>query len=233
MELSRLLGMEASGFVRSSSSAHATRSYSGSPRVFSSSGKGEDEATASTAAKDADESAAAEEAQQQQQQQGAEGAQAQQQRVAQLEEELKAARQRVVYTLAEMENVRAIAKRDAEAARKFAVQGFAKGLLDVADNLTRAIDAVPDGSEQKDPALAALLEGVQMTEAQLHKAFAAQGLERYGAPGDPFDPNLHDALFEYDDASVPPGHIGQVMKPGYRLQDRVIRAAQVGTTKKQ
>ncbi|KAG5191061.1 GrpE nucleotide exchange factor [Tribonema minus] len=153
-------------------------------------------------------------------------------KVQKLEEELKEARQRVVYTLAEMENVRAIARRDAETARKFAVQGFAKGLLDVADNLSRAIEAVPKEGE-KDPALTVLLEGVEMTEAQLHKAFAAQNLERYGAPGDAFDPNLHDALYEYEDPSLSPGSVGQVMKPGYKLHGRVIRAAQVGCVKKQ
>lgn len=218
--------MEPSVFARSisSSSSHASRSYASSARASSSSDK---TAEGDASPRDADNAAAAEA--EDAQQAAAAGSD---QRTTQLEEELKAAKQRVVYTLAEMENVRAIAKRDAESARKFAVQGFAKGLLDVADNLARAIEAVPAGSEHKDPVLAALLEGVQMTEAQMHKAFAAQGLERYGTPGDPFDPNLHDALFEYDDASVPPGHIGQVMKPGYRLHDRVIRAAQVGTTKK-
>ena len=114
--------------------------------------------------------------------------------------------------------------------------GFAKGLLDVADNLSRAIETLPEDKKDKanqDPALSSLLEGVQMTEAQLHKVFGAQGLQRYGSVGDPFDPNLHDALYEIESsADLAPGSVGHVLKPGYTLQGRVIRAAQVGCVKK-
>lgn len=59
-----------------------------------------------------------------------------------------------------------------------------------------------------------------------------QSSKQYGAPGDKFDPNVHDALFEYEDASKEPGSVGQVLKTGYKLHDRVIRPAQVGTVKK-
>jgi molecular chaperone GrpE len=151
-------------------------------------------------------------------------------RITSMDAELKAAKDRVAYALAEMENVRNIARRDAESGRKFAVQSFAKSLLDVADNLEMAIAAVPE-EEASSPGVATLLEGVKMTESNLQKTFAKQGLVRFGVVGDKFDPHLHDAMFTYEDASAEKGTVGQVLKPGYQLHDRVIRAAQVGIIK--
>eukprot|EP00937_MAST-01D_sp_MAST-1D-sp2_P002764 g2764.t1 len=142
---------------------------------------------------------------------------------------------RTLRTLAEMENVRRISKRDVDNARDFAITKFAKGLLDVADNLERAIGSVEGGLEGVDaeaqPQLHTLLEGVQMTEAQLQKAFADHSLQRFGAEGDKFDPHEHDAMFETEDPEKEPGTIAHLFKAGYRLNDRVIRPAQVGTVK--
>ncbi len=150
--------------------------------------------------------------------------------------ENKELKDKVLYTLAEMENVRTIARRDMESAKLFALQSFAKQLLDVADNLSRAIDSVPpearDKKDETSGMLATLVEGVEMTDSQLQKVFGANKITKYGAPGDKFDPHLHDALFEYEDAGKEAGCVGQVLKTGYKLNERVIRPAQVGTVKK-
>ena len=145
-------------------------------------------------------------------------------------------RDRTLRTLAEMENVRTIAQRDIKQARDFAIGKFAKGLLDVADNLERALEATGSLDEidaEAQPQLHTLLQGVQMTEAQLHKAFGENKLVKFGAVGDEFDADLHEAMFEApasDDAA--PGSIAHVVKGGFKLNGRVIRWAQVGTVKK-
>lgn len=77
--------------------------------------------------------------------------------------------------------------------------------------------------------LNALVLGIEMTDKNLQKIFSQYGVKKYGAVGDQFDPTLHDALFQIPDASRPAGTIGQILKHGYKLKDRVIRAAQVGT----
>ncbi|CAM9299566.1 unnamed protein product [Chrysoparadoxa australica] len=156
--------------------------------------------------------------------------------IVQLKERIKASEQKVVYTMAEIENVRSIAKREVDKTRKFAVQSFAKSLLDVADNLSRAIDSVPEelltSEDEANAPLRTLLEGVVMTEGSLQKAFAGQGLKKFGEVGETFDPHLHDAMFEMPSPDQEPGTIAQVVKAGYLLNDRVVRAAQVGTVKK-
>lgn len=75
------------------------------------------------------------------------------------------------------------------------------------------------------------MDGVGMTETLLSKAFKEHGLVNYGAKGDAFDPNLHDALFQLVDPDLEKGSIGQVLKTGYTLKGRVIRPAQVGTVR--
>lgn len=149
--------------------------------------------------------------------------------------ELKEMKDQLLRSLAEQENIRGIAKRDVENARQFAVTSFAKSLLDTSDNLTRAMDAVPEDlrkDTENHPVLATLYEGIQMTDDGLTKAFAKNKLSKFGSVGDKFDPNLHEALFEYPDENMEAGSIGQVMKVGFMLNKRVIRPAEVGVIKK-
>lgn len=156
-------------------------------------------------------------------------------KIKELENQIKETKDQLLRSLAEQENIRRIAKRDVENARSFAVSSFAKSLLDTSDNLTRAMDAVPEAyrsDKEKHPVLATLYEGIQMIDDGLIKAFNKNGLTKYGSVGEKFDPNLHDALFEYPDPNMESGCIGQVMKPGFKLNDRVIRPAEVGVTKK-
>mmetsp|Transcript_8739 Transcript_8739/g.16490 ORF Transcript_8739/g.16490 Transcript_8739/m.16490 type:complete len:283 (+) Transcript_8739:128-976(+) len=155
--------------------------------------------------------------------------------VEKLQAELKEMKDQLLRSLAEQENIRRIAQRDVENARNFAVSSFAKSLLDTSDNLTRAMDAVPEEYRQDNeehPVLATLYEGIRMTDDGLTKAFAKNGLKKFGERGDKFDPNRHDALFEYMDETLEPGTVGQVMKVGYTLNNRVIRPAEVGVVKK-
>lgn len=154
--------------------------------------------------------------------------------------EIAELKERLLWSLAEMENVRHRTKRDAESTAKYAVQGFAKALLDVADNLSRATGAVPEAIAKANPAddasgnlkvLQTLLQGVEMTEKQLLQVFKKNGLEKYHSLGDHFDPNRHSAMFEVQDASKLPGTIAIELKAGYILNDRVIRPAEVGVVK--
>ena len=153
-----------------------------------------------------------------------------------LEAQVKELKDQVLRSYAEQENTRKIAARDVDSARQFAIKSFAKSLLEVSDNLTLAMEAVPEemrtGDNIDDHAvLKTLYEGIDMTERGLLKAFETNGLERYGKVGEPFDPNKHDALYEYADPEKEPGTVGQVMKSGFLLHKRVLRPAEVGVVK--
>lgn len=161
-----------------------------------------------------------------------EEAEAEVSREEELEQQVKDLKDQLLRGLAEQENTRNIAKRDVASARNFAVTSFAKSLLDTSDNLSRALESVPEEEKEKNAVLANLYEGIQMTESGLLKAFEKNGLVRYGEVGDEFDPNKYEALFEYPDPEKPGGSVGQVMKKGFMLNDRVIRPAEVGVVKK-
>ncbi|XP_075671265.1 grpE protein homolog 2, mitochondrial isoform X1 [Castanea sativa] len=153
--------------------------------------------------------------------------------------EIEKMQDKVLRTYAEMENVMDRTRREAENTKKFAIQNFAKSLLDVADNLGRASSVVKESfakiDTSKDPSgavplLKTLLEGVEMTEKQLVEVFKKFGLEKFDPTNEPFDPNSHNAVFQMPDASKPPGTVAVVLKSGYMLYDRVIRPAEVGVT---
>ena len=150
-----------------------------------------------------------------------------------LQKEIKDLKDQVIRSYAEEENVRRIAKRDVENAKSYANEKMAKAMLDVADNLDRALAAIPieerTNSTTEPNTLTTFIEGITMTEKNLQKIFIQFNIIKYGQVGDIFNPSLHDALFQIPDASKESGTIGQVLKSGYKLKDRVIRAAQVGT----
>ncbi|CAH2069890.1 unnamed protein product [Thlaspi arvense] len=155
------------------------------------------------------------------------------------QEDIKEMQDKVLRTYAEMENLMDRTKRNAENAKKFAIQNFATSLLDVADNLGRASSVVKESFSKIDtskdtagaaPLLKNLLEGVEMTEKQLAVVFKKSGLVKEDPLNEPFDPNRHNAVFQVPDASKPEGTIAHVLKSGYTLFDRVIRPAQVGVT---
>lgn len=153
-----------------------------------------------------------------------------------LEAQVKDLKEQVLRSLAEQENTRRIAQRDVDAASQFAIKSFAKALLDTSDNLTRALEAVPEemrNDKDNHAVLATLYEGIEMTDRGLMKAFEMNGLVKFGEAGETFDPNKHEALYEYVDPTKEVGSIGQLMKPGFMLRDRVLRPAEVGVIKKE
>ncbi|HSI02577.1 MAG TPA: nucleotide exchange factor GrpE [Reyranella sp.] len=130
--------------------------------------------------------------------------------------------------VAETQNVRRRAQQDIEKERKFGIERFARDVLSVADNLGRALSALP---QEVDPAVKNVIAGVQATERELAAALERHGVTRIEALGKPFDANLHQAMMEIDDPSVPSGTVVQELIPGYLLAGRLLRAAMVGVSK--
>ena len=141
-------------------------------------------------------------------------------------------RDKLLRTLAEMENLRRRHSRELEDARKYAMAGFARDLLDVADNMRRALAAVPDEAREQNELVRNLLEGVELTERTLSSAFDKHGVKKVAPErGEKFDHNRHQAMFEVPTADLPPGHVADVMQTGWVISDRLLRPAMVGVTK--
>jgi molecular chaperone GrpE len=147
--------------------------------------------------------------------------------------EAAALKDQLLRALAETENVRRRAARDKEDAAKFAMAGFAREVLGVADNLSRALEAISPESLEKDPALKTLFDGVQATQRQLDTAFEKQAIKKVWPLGEKFDSNLHQAMFEVPGTDKPAGTVVQVLQAGYTLHDRLLRPAMVGVAKGQ
>jgi len=149
-----------------------------------------------------------------------------------LAKEAADARDKMLRTLAEMENLRKRTSREVADARTYGITGFARDVLDIADNLQRALDAVPaEARDNADPGLKALIEGVELTERSLLNALEKHGVKKLDPSGGKFDPNFHQAMFEIPDPSVPSGTVVQVVQAGYTIGDRVLRPALVGVSK--
>ena len=139
---------------------------------------------------------------------------------------------KLLRTLAEMENLRRRTEREVTDARVYGVAGFARDVLAVADNMHRALEAIgPELRETADAKVKSLIEGVELTERELLKALERNGVRKFSPQGEKFDPNVHQAMFEMENKDVPPGHVAQVMQAGYMLGDRVLRPAMVGVAK--
>ena len=152
--------------------------------------------------------------------------------VAMLAKEAADLKDRLLRTLAEMENLRRRTEREVADSRVYAVTNFARDILAVADNMERAMKALDDEIRDKaDAGVKALLDGVELTERELIKVMEKHGIKRLEPQGQKFDPNLHQAMFELPDPSVPPGTVVQVMQPGYTIGERVLRPALVGIAK--
>ena len=149
-----------------------------------------------------------------------------------LAKEAAEARDRMLRTLAEMENLRKRTTREVADARLYGITGFARDVLDIADNLQRALDAVPaEARAAADPGLKGLIEGVELTERSLLNALEKNGVKKFDPAGEKFDPNFQQAMFEVPDASVPTGTVVQVVQAGYTIGERVLRPAMVGVSK--
>jgi molecular chaperone GrpE len=123
-------------------------------------------------------------------------------------------------------------EREVADSRLYGIAGFARDVLGVADNMRRALDAVPaEARANAQAGMKALVDGVELTERELLKALEKNGVRQFTPLGEKFDPNVHQAMFEVPDPSVPAGSIVQVMQPGYMIGERVLRPALVGVSK--
>jgi len=139
---------------------------------------------------------------------------------------------RLLRVVAEMDNLRKRTEREVVDARKFSLARFAGDMLSVSDNLKRALDAVPpQARETHDEALDALLAGVEMTGREMERMLEKNGVTRIAALGERFDPHCHQAMFEVPDETVPSQTIVEVVQDGYRIGERILRAAMVGVAR--
>lgn len=153
-------------------------------------------------------------------------------RGAALEAEIAELKDRLLRALAEEENNRRRAERDVRDARTYAISSFARDALVVADNLRRTIEAAGDkAAAATDGGLRTLLDGVELTEREFLKVLEKNGVKRIEPQGERFDPNLHQAMFEVPDPTVPSGTVVQVVQAGFKIGDRVLRPALVGVSK--
>ena len=148
------------------------------------------------------------------------------------ETEVADLKDRLLRAVAETENLRRRAEREREETAKYAVTGFARDLLNVADNLRRALQNISPEVRAKDEALNTLADGVEMTERELLRVFEKYGIRVVEPqPGEKFDHNFHQAMYEVPNADQPPGTVVAVMQVGYALKERLLRPAMVGVAK--
>ncbi|MCB1384293.1 MAG: nucleotide exchange factor GrpE [Notoacmeibacter sp.] len=149
--------------------------------------------------------------------------------VALLEAENADLKDRLLRLAADMENLRRRTQRDVADAKSYAIAGFARDMLGVADNINRALEATPEEARRtEDAGYKALIEGVEMTGRDMSGALERHGVKRINPEGERFDPNFHQAMFEVPNPHVPAQTVIQVMQAGYVIGDRVLRPAMVG-----
>jgi len=149
-----------------------------------------------------------------------------------LTKELAESRDKMLRTLAEMENLRQRTRKEVADAKTYGISGFARDVLDIADNLQRALDAVPaEAKAVAEPGLKALIEGVELTERSLLNTLEKNGVKKFDPAGEKFDPNFQQAMYEVPDPSVPSGTVVQVVQAGYTIGERVLRPALVAVAK--
>lgn len=141
-------------------------------------------------------------------------------------------RDRLLRTVAEMENLRKRTEREISDTRSYAIAGFARDMLTATDSLSRALMVLPaEARDSVDPTVRSLIEGIEMTEREMQRLLAKHGVKPIEAEGQKFDPHKHQAMFEVPDPSRPEGTVVQVVQAGFAIGDRVLRPAMVGVAK--
>jgi molecular chaperone GrpE len=140
-------------------------------------------------------------------------------------------RDRLLRTLADMENLRRRTEREKADTARYAITNFARDVLTVGDNLKRTMDHVPNEAAADDPALKTFLEGVELTERELLNVLERHGVTRIEPLGQRFDPNFQQAMFEVQNPDVAEGTVVDVMQAGYAIGDRCLRPALVAVAK--
>jgi molecular chaperone GrpE len=151
--------------------------------------------------------------------------------LAALQAELEEAKQQVLYARAETQNVRRRLEKDIADAKAYAATGFARDVLSVADNLARALAAVPQELREHSQ-MEGLVAGIEATQRELEKVFGQHGISRIASVGLPLDPNQHQAMIELPSAEHEPGTVISEMQSGYTIKDRLLRPALVAVAKK-
>jgi molecular chaperone GrpE len=150
---------------------------------------------------------------------------------ARLEAERDDFKDKLLRTLADMENLRRRTEREIGDAKAYAVTSFARDMLGSADNLRRALESLPEAARSDgNAALAALVEGVELTERELLKTLERHGVRTIDPQGEKFDPNMHQAMFEAPDPAIAKGLVSKVVQTGYKIGERVLRPALVGVS---
>ena len=162
-----------------------------------------------------------------QQSEAGQGNQAELQQLAELKAENAELRDRLLRTMAEMENLRRRTEREKTDTQKYAISEFARDVVTIGDNLRRAIEAAQNEPLEENPALRTLLEGVEVTERELFKVFERHGITRFDPLGEKFDPHFHEAMVKVDVPGVPADIVVQVLHAGYKIADRILRPAAV------
>jgi molecular chaperone GrpE len=152
-------------------------------------------------------------------------------RVAELEAQLAEAQSATLYARAEAQNLLRRAQKEADDARAYAATGFARDILSVADNLSRALSAIPE-EMRADEKLKGVVTGLEATGRELDSVLGRHGISKIEALGQPLDPNRHQAMMEVPSADAEPGSIVQEIQTGYMIKDRLLRPALVGVAKK-
>lgn len=154
-------------------------------------------------------------------------------RVAELEEQVTAGQDRALRARAEAENTTKRAARERADALKYGASNLARDLLEIVDNLERALASIPPAAEAKVEDVATLREGVKLTLQELYAKFRRHDIQRIAPPaGEPFDPTLHQAVTQIERPDLPGGSVAELLQAGYRHHDRLLRAAVVATTPK-
>ena len=141
-------------------------------------------------------------------------------------------RDKLLRTIAEMENLRKRNEREIADTRSYAIAGFARDMLTATDSLSRALMVLPaEARDSSDTTTKSLIEGIEMTEREMQRLLAKHGVKPIDAEGQKFDPHKHQAMFEVPDPSRPEGTVVQVVQAGFAIGDRVLRPAMVGVAK--
>lgn len=152
--------------------------------------------------------------------------------VAVLEAEKNDLKDKLLRTLAEMENLRRRTAKELVDARIYSATNFARDMLTVADNIRRALESAPrEAGETTEAALKGVIDGIELTERDLHNTLERHGVKKIDPLNQKFDPHFHQAIFEVQDTEVLAGTVVQVVQTGYAIGDRVLRPAMVGVAK--
>jgi molecular chaperone GrpE len=148
-----------------------------------------------------------------------------------LQSEVAAIKDQLLRSLAEGENIRRRTEREKTDMSKYAITNFAREIISVADNLTRALGSISEESRSGNEELANLCLGIEMTDKELTNTFEKFNIKAIDAIGQKFDHNIHQAMFEVEDPDRPAGVVVQEIQKGYVLFDRLLRPAMVGVSK--